>query len=133
MTGQNIATAATVETFDEKGDTEATAPSPAELAARNARLADRLRRHNLLVQRVAQICEGQGGSLFEDPYDCLSDFPNVRLLMEVKTLDGTDPDEVHRVRETLAQLLYYESFATNPPENGAPLIKIAVFERSIAS
>jgi len=87
----------------------------------------------MLVQRVAGICEGKGATLFEDPYDCLANFAPARLLMEAKTLDGTDSDEIHRVREALAQLLYYESFATNPVETGTPVIKIAVFELPISA
>ena len=36
------------------------------------------------------------------------------LLIEVKTLDGTDADERLRVREAFGQLLYYEPFAAAP-------------------
>ena len=46
--------------------------------------------------------------------------------MEVKSLDGTEDDEKSRVKEALAQLLYYESFVTQPIHS--TVRKIACFE-----
>ena len=68
--------------------------------------------------------------LFEDPFDILAILAATGLLAEIKTLDGTVEDERERVREALAQLLYYEAFVT-PPAGGAITLKLACFERPI--
>src|SRR5262249_16662314 len=54
------------------------------------------------------------------------------ILVEVKTLDGTEDDERRQVRLALAQLLYYEAFVTEPVAGEASVRKIACFERPIS-
>lgn len=102
------------------------------LTVRRARLRERVARHNDIVRRVAKELEGEGAELYEDPFDCLACFEDEGLLIEVKSLDGTELDEVDRVREALAQLLYYESFVIEPFTRGKPVLKIACFESEIS-
>jgi hypothetical protein len=131
VTANTIARAGTIETFDEEEPSEPCEVAPEALERRLARLRDRLRRHNLIVQQIAQELETEGGTLFENPFDCLAVFDNHALLIEVKSLDGTEADEVSRVREALSQLLYYESFVTEPYVENDKIVKIACFESKI--
>ena len=50
-------------------------------------------------------------------------------MVEAKTLDGSVDDEVARVREALAQLLYYSAFLVSPTVGEEAIHKIACFER----
>ena len=93
---------------------------------------DRLRRHNLLVRKLASRFERSGTSLFEDPFDLLAVAGRVGILAETKTLDGSVEDERDRVRDALAQLLYYEAFVTTPVAGGAAIHKVAFFEQPIS-
>jgi hypothetical protein len=88
---------------------------------------DRLRRHNVIVQELAGRLSG--ARLYEDPFDILAVLEASGILVEVKTLDGTEPDERDRVRAALSQLLYYEAFAVSPLIGEAYVHKIACFER----
>jgi len=97
-----------------------------------AKLKSRLKRHNLLVQELAEILESEGADLFENPFDCLACYPAEGLLIEAKSLDGTERDEISRVRDALAQLLYYESFVTQPLVQGKAVTKVACFEAKIS-
>ncbi len=109
-----IARAGTVDTFDEADDTSEEELDPQALRRRRDKLKDRLKRHNLLVQAAAKVLEKEGAQLYENPFDCLACYSAEGLLVEVKSLDGTADDEKSRVKEALAQLLYYESFVTQP-------------------
>ena len=93
---------------------------------------DRLRRHNLIVQVLAGRLAHAGAQLHEDPFDILALFAAVGILVEVKTLDGTDSDERERVRDALGQLLYYEPFTAAPLVGQATIHKIACFEAAIS-
>ncbi len=73
-----------------------------------------------------------GAELFENPFDCFARFRQEALLIEVKSLDGTTNDEVNRVREALAQLLYYEAFATGSLLGNRQVKKVACFEQKIS-
>lgn len=42
-------------------------------------------------------------------------------------------DERERVRDALAQLLYYEAFVTHPVAGEAPIRKIACFEQRVSN
>lgn len=113
--------------MDEKPETD-----PEALERKLAKLKLRLKRHNLIVQRLAALLESEGASLFENPFDCLGCFNNYAFLFEVKSLDGSEPDEVSRVRDALSQLLYYEAFVTAPYVDGYDKIqKVACFEKKI--
>jgi hypothetical protein len=113
-------------------ETDEVPPPPPDLDPEAQRLIvqlrlERLRRHNLLVRRLAGRFESVGMSLYEDPFDVLAISARAGILGEVKTLDGTVKDERERVREALGQLLYYEAFVT-PPGGGAITHKVACFE-----
>jgi hypothetical protein len=128
-----IARAGTLEDYDEI-DFEASDSNTVQTRAkRRAILLDRLKRHNLIVQRLADVCHGNGAELYEDPFDCLACFEGRSLLVEVKSLDGSEADERNRVREALSQLLYYEAFVTSPYVDNRTVLKIALFESKISA
>jgi hypothetical protein len=132
VTGETIGRAGIADRSDEV----ATPPGNPDPAARaeTARLrADRLRRHNLLVREIATRLEAGGARLYEDPFDVLALVAASAILIEVKTLDGTEEDERERVRDALAQLLYYESFVTRPVAGETPIQKLACFERQVSA
>ena len=105
---------------------------PEALKAQKAKTRKRLKRHNIIVQRLAKELEAEGAELFENPFDCLACFHDEGLLVEVKSLDGTEMDEKARVRDALAQLLYYESFVTRPLIKKRAVRKVACFEKKIS-
>ncbi len=133
VTANNIAAGALSQDSDEIDDTDVTTGTDAEtLKVRRAKLRERLNRHNNIVRRVARELEREGARLYEDPFDCLACFEEGGLLIEVKTLDGTKADEIIRVREALAQLLYYEAFVIEPLSGGRRVLKVACFEEMIS-
>jgi hypothetical protein len=105
---------------------------PAATAKANAVRADRLRRHNLLVRKLAKRLDAAGMELHEDPFDVLAILGPVGLLCEMKTLDGNLEDERERVREALSQLLYYRAFVVAPIGGDAAIRMIACFEGPIS-
>lgn len=92
-------------------ETLTASPDPAVMAAAITIRAVRLTRHNNIVRMLAALLEAGGASLMEDPFDCLATKGHRSLMFEIKTLDGTQPDEIDRVRDALGQLLYYSSFS----------------------
>jgi hypothetical protein len=84
-----------------------------------------------MVKEFAVLFSKANSKLYEDPFDILALFAETGVLVEAKTLDGTAPDEVSRVREAIGQLLYYESFLTAAVVGEAPICKIACFEKRI--
>jgi hypothetical protein len=105
---------------------------PAAIAAAIKARGDRLKRHNLLVREFAALFEKAGAKLYEDPFDILALFEELGILVEVKSLDGSAPDERERVRDAFGQLLYYEGFLTAAVAGEAPIAKIACFESGIS-
>jgi hypothetical protein len=129
VTPETIGQAGTAEQSDEVE----IAPEVDAAAAAQAiklRLA-RLKRHNLIVKELAGRLGG--AQLYEEPFDILALIEGVGLLIEVKTLDGSVGDERDRVRDALAQLLYYEVFVTTPVAGEAAIRKVACFEGSITA
>lgn len=104
---------------------------PAALAAANALRQNRLQRHEAIVRDIARRLEPAGGELYEDPFDILKVLASVGILIEVKTLDGSDPDEREQVRSAFGQLFYYLAFITIPVSG--TVHKIACFESAISS
>jgi len=104
--------------------------NPAAIAEAKRLLSARLRRHNLIVQELASRLDG--AKLYEDPFDLLALIEAIGILFEVKTLDGTDADQKDRVRDALAQLLYYEAFVATPIIGEAAVHKIACFEGPVS-
>ena len=86
----------------------------------------------MIVRSLAKDLEAEGAELFQNPFDCLACFAAEGLLIEVKSLDETEKDEVLRVRDALAQLLYYESFVTRPLVKKRAVRKIACFEYKVS-
>jgi hypothetical protein len=75
---------------------------------------ERLKRHNTIVRKLSAMVTDAGATLYEDPFDILALLDAVGILVEAKTLDGSEADERDRVRESLSQLLYYEVFVAGP-------------------
>jgi hypothetical protein len=119
--------------MEERSD-EITVPravDPVVVAEAARLLRDRVRRHNTLVRILAEAL-GPVGRMYEDPFDLLKIIDAVGILAEIKTLDGTAADERDRVRDALAQLLYYEAFVAAPLVGRGVVRKIACFERPIS-
>jgi hypothetical protein len=133
VTAASIAKSRAIEGWDEGTDFGASEVPLEAQRMRKRRLGERLGRHNSLVRRVAEALEKEGARLFENPFDCLACFAQEGLLVEVKTLDGTEEDERIRVREALSQLLYYESFVTSPVVSKRAVRKVACFETHISN
>lgn len=132
VTAGSIAKSGTVEDWDEVPDLSETEIDPQALRARKAKIKSRLSRHNVIVRKMAKMLEIEGAQLFENPFDCLACLPDEGLLVEVKSLDGSEGDEVERVRDALSQLLYYESFVTRPLVRKRAVRKVACFEYRIS-
>lgn len=127
VTSDSIGQAGTAENFDEVE----VRPLADPVATARARL-DRLRRHNLMVKRLAARLTRAQVQLFEDPFDLLAIIGTIGIMAEAKTLDGTPEDERARVREALSQLLYYSAFLVNPTVNEDAIYKVACFEQRIS-
>lgn len=130
VTPRSIASAGTVDDFDEYIDT--TDWDPASVRAAIEQRRARLRRHNKLVRCLAEEMSAVDATLYEDPFDLLAvweEYPTI--VAEVKSLDGSEADERERVREALAQLLYYEAFAINS-SLGGKVKKVACFEAPVS-
>ncbi len=127
VTPDTIGQAGTAETFDEV-DVRTLANPAATARARR----DRLRRHNLMVKKLAARLAAAHVHLFEDPFDILGIVTEIGIMVEAKTLDGTVDDERARVREALAQLLYYPAFLVSPVVSEDVIKKVACFERRIS-
>lgn len=94
------------------------------------RRRERTIRHHNIVRAMAELLENNDFDLYENPIDCLAVKEDV-LMFEVKTLDGTDSDEMKQVRAALGQLLYYETFSLDDYRE-LPCQKIALFESKIS-
>lgn len=131
VTADTIGTAGTAEDFDEVRISPD--PDPAAMAAGIATRRNRLRRHNLLVKKLARRLAAAHGQLYENPFDVLAVIDRVGILSEIKTLDGTGPDERNRVSEALAQLLYYQAFLIPRAAGDATIRMVACFEKKITN
>jgi hypothetical protein len=131
VTPDTIGRAATAEDFDEFAATPGVDQAAAAEGIRSRR--NRLRRHNLIVQRLAARLSAADGELYEDPFDVLALIRAVGILGEVKTLDGTEADERDRVLEALGQLLYYQAFLLPAAAGHASVRAVACFERRISN
>jgi hypothetical protein len=101
VTPDTVGQAGTAENFD-----EVQVQTVADPVATARLRRDRLRRHNLMVKRLAGRIAGPTVTMFEDPFDLLAILEAFGIMVEAKTLDGTPDDERERVREALSQLLY---------------------------
>lgn len=94
------------------------------------KIKKRTENHNRIVKNVAHLLELSGFQIMEGNIDCFAIKNNIKLIIEVKSLDGTSSDEVKQVRQTYAQLDYYEEFALGRYEKES-VYKIALFESKI--
>ena len=94
--------------------------------------ADRLRRHQAIVKRLALELDTYGARLYEDPFDVLAVFDSSAVVFEVKTLSGEETDERERVREALGQLCYYSTFNLALIAEHRAYRKVACFEGPIS-
>ena len=131
VTPETIGRARMLADFDEDVDRPLQLDPAAAAAAVKLRL-DRLRRHEVIVHRLAVRLAAIGAHLHVDPFDILALIAALGILVEVKTLDGTDADQREQVRIALGQLLYYEPFAAAPVAGQATIYKIACFEGPIS-
>jgi hypothetical protein len=129
-TAATIARANVHEEFDEI--TIPPSADPERVAAAAATRADRFRRHQQLVTSLATLLEGHGRHLYADPFDILAVIDELAILVEAKTLDGSEEDERERVRDALSQLLYYEAFVAKPVAGVGVTRKIACFESALS-
>lgn len=128
VTAETIAIAGTIRDFSGYD----ASPSHADTQEGIQQRLERLQRHNILVRVVAKRLSQAGAKLYEDPFDVLAVFEKAGgIVIEVKTLDGSDADERDRVREALAQLLYYEAFAIGSVATDVQIFKVAFFETPI--
>ncbi len=131
VTPVSIATTKVPEQSDEGPDTaDADLISLAEAIAKRA---SRSHSHNLLVQQLAAAFRDPE-EIWEGDFDCLTVTSTFVILAEVKTLDGTQLDEVRQVRNAASQLLYYEAFSI--PDSVGELttrsfLKVAVFDNAL--
>lgn len=130
VTPETIAQAGMAEKFQEVQ--VLTNLDPAQAAEATRVRLERLRRHNSIVQQLAARLGEAEGRLFEDPFDLLTIIQEIGVLAEIKTLDGSNKDEQDRVREALAQLLYYDAFVRPPEAVDVTVHKIACFEDKIS-
>jgi hypothetical protein len=127
VTPETIGQAGIGETYD-----EADAKAPADPAATARMRRERLRRHNLMLRKLSALLAAAGVKLFADPFDLLAIIEQLGIMVEAKSLDGTPEDEVDRVREALAQLLYYSAFLVSPAVSQESIKMIACFEQKIS-
>lgn len=67
--------------------------------------------HHKAVQSIAILLQSMGYTVHEDPYDCLAYHSNKGgLLIEVKSLDGSRPDERRQSEKALGQLKGYRYY-----------------------
>jgi len=129
VNADTIGTAGTAENFDEVQISPDVDPEAAAAGVRVRRT--RLRRHNLILRKLARRLTAAGMTLYENPFDALALTERIGILVEVKTLDGTVPDERAQVSGALAQLLYYQAFLIPPAAGEAAIRMVACFERRI--
>lgn len=124
----------TSDTIGQAGTGEESEPAPPpdldpeKMAAAIATRADRVKRHNLIVKALAGKLASANCELYEDPFDILALNEERAILVEVKTLDGSEADERDRVRDALSQILYYEAFVTEPLAGDREIVRVACFE-----
>jgi hypothetical protein len=131
VTPDTIGRGRTLDTFDENAGAPSQLDPAAAAAAVQLRL-DRFHRHELIVHSLAVRLDAVGAEIHVDPFDILALVAAVGILVEVKTLDGTEADEREQVRDAFGQLQYYEPFAAAPVAGQATIHKIACFERPIS-
>ena len=103
-----------------------------DLSVSIAQRKQRTQEHQKAARILGYRLEQGGFALFEYPIDCLAVKDQCPLLIfEVKTLDGSEPDQRSQVLKAFSQLFYYESFALGPFQ-GYSAQKLALFTRPLS-
>ncbi len=129
VTPTTIGQAGTADNFDEVTIHADVDQATADAAIDTCRR--RLRQHNLLLRKLASRLWAAGAALNEGAFDVFALVGTTGILGEVKTLDGTAPDERDRVRDALSQLLYYRAFLLPPAAGAADIRMVACFTQKI--
>jgi hypothetical protein len=84
--------------------------------------------HHGAVVSFAKLLAAHGYTTYENPYDCLG-YKNRKggILAEVKTLDGSRPDERRQAEKALGQLKGYKYFNVVDNLQRPRLIEVAAF------
>lgn len=118
--------------FNVNDEEDTSETSKFDLSTGIATRKKRTERHQDIVKLIALDLERKGYKLFENPVDCLAVKKDDKaLLFEIKTLDGSMPDEKKQVQKAFSQLYYYEEFFVKEKINNA-IQKIVVFESIIS-
>lgn len=105
-----------------------------DISLEKKKRTERTKRHQALLRKIANVLEKNGYKLYEGIMDCAAvKHKEKTLLIEVKTLSGEGEDELHQVRKSLSQLLYYEEFHLSqiPNCSNSNVIKVVLFENKI--
>lgn len=130
VTPATIATARADENSDEVQVLPDLDPAAALEAVRLRRA--RFVRHQEIVRALAERLSQAGAELYRHDFDALAEFDDEGILVEVKTLDGSEADERSQVMLSYSQLMYYEAFLTPAAVGDIPIHKIACFEAPIS-
>lgn len=105
-----------------------------DISLEKKKRSERTERHQALVRKIANVLDKKGYELYEGIMDCAAvKYKEKTLLIEVKTLSSGGEDELHQVRRSLSQLLYYEEFHLSqiPNCSNGNVIKVVLFENKI--
>lgn len=86
-------------------------------------------RHQETVLSFAKLLAEKGYKIFEHPYDCLGVKEETgSILSEIKTLDGSKPDERKQSIKALGQLRGYEFFNVSAEKKIPKLSEVIAFD-----
>lgn len=105
-----------------------------DISLEKKKRSKRTARHQALVRAIANELDKKGYGLYEGIMDCAAvKYGKKTLLIEVKTLSESGEDELHQVRRSLSQLLYYEEFHLSqiPNCSNNNVVKVVLFENKI--
>lgn len=124
--------AQTIGAYSINQDRDREVSSKVDLSQATEKRLKRSVRHQTLLRNIASRLQNAGYRLYEGMIDCLATKKGEDVLIfEMKTLDGTPPDEMNQVRDALGQLLYYDFLQSGQFKNDTK-IKIACFESEIS-
>lgn len=116
---------------DEEDDDEQDSSNTVDLSQGIKTRKARTKRHNEIVKEFAKFLEEAGLQLFEGRIDCLGiKNNNIGIILEIKTLNGSQKDEEKQVMLAIGQLYYYEKCAMHQYSR-IKTQKVAVFENKI--
>ena len=106
-------------------------PAIFDLAAANAVRQKRTIKHHHAVSSIAKLISKSGFKIFENPYDCLGFKAGTgSILVEVKTLDGTNRDERRQSIKALGQLKAYSYFNVKSEMKSPTSIETVAYDQT---